>query len=346
MAVNPADMESCNIKNTCVGGVNDGVAYDPGSPCGGAANVAFNPVSCDCEETTFCANGDCGWDVEWEVTSENAQWSIRPCNAPSCVIDCSRDTYRLCGYYTPTSGSFYLSPGKCLREVRQETNGPCAGVGESAPAGGFIREDWYTCDPDVVDPKYQTCGTPVAQMPGGGYCSTVLVGPGIVETGRVQRVKKALQSRINFTSVVTKGASCGACDSTISYSSTSDVVVSWHAAVEDNVAAVRFSSISPACDESATCPGSYASELGINWLSQGTFLSDASQTKLPCGVSDGLMAVATIAVSSGNKLKGQKIGYLLSLGWAGAVGCSQEGLNSMNSVATTVFNCYKPEELV
>lgn len=46
MAVQPADMNSCNIKNTCVGGVNDGVAYDPENPC--TEGFIFDSFACDC----------------------------------------------------------------------------------------------------------------------------------------------------------------------------------------------------------------------------------------------------------------------------------------------------------
>ena len=46
MAVKPADMDDCSIKTRCVGGVNDGVAYDPQNPC--FSGLTFDDSACDC----------------------------------------------------------------------------------------------------------------------------------------------------------------------------------------------------------------------------------------------------------------------------------------------------------
>jgi hypothetical protein len=348
MAVNPADMENCNIKNTCLGGVNDGVAYDPESPCGGAANVAFNPVSCDCEETVFCANGDCGWDVDWEITSTNQIWSMKPCGASSCTIICESDEYRVCASYTPTSGSFYLAPGKCVREVRQETNGPCDGIGESAPGGAFIREDWYLCNDGVENPSGATCGTPVAQMPGGGYCSTVMTGPGIQEVNRIERVKLTTVSTATGIYRTTASASCGNCDPTVTSSGPFSNYISWRAPiVRGSEVEVRFSSTSPFCPEGSPCPGTWQSEIGADWVQIGSSIFyDGSTTDIICGVSDGLAVMGTAGITWGGIQKGDKIAYVISYGWTGAVGCTQEGTSSLDNVVESAYACYKPSDLV
>jgi len=47
MALKSPDMESCSPKVLCLGGVNDGLAYDPNDPCSGG--LAFDPITCDCK---------------------------------------------------------------------------------------------------------------------------------------------------------------------------------------------------------------------------------------------------------------------------------------------------------
>ena len=50
MALLPADMESCDEKKRCLGGINDGTAYSPGDEC--PSGYIFSEASCDCEAST------------------------------------------------------------------------------------------------------------------------------------------------------------------------------------------------------------------------------------------------------------------------------------------------------
>ena len=47
MVLLPPNQKKCTPKNICVGGPNDGVAYDPSAPC--PTGYEFNPATCDCE---------------------------------------------------------------------------------------------------------------------------------------------------------------------------------------------------------------------------------------------------------------------------------------------------------
>lgn len=47
MTLKEPDMTSCKEKKKCLGGVNNGIAYDPSDPCG--ASQVFNEDLCDCE---------------------------------------------------------------------------------------------------------------------------------------------------------------------------------------------------------------------------------------------------------------------------------------------------------
>jgi hypothetical protein len=84
MAVQLADMNNCDIKNTCVGGVNDGVAYDPSDPC--PSGTVFNEQACDCEVfearwTGYSYHNSFGdaffWTTGWWDMSDGKyfQWS-------------------------------------------------------------------------------------------------------------------------------------------------------------------------------------------------------------------------------------------------------------------------------
>lgn len=350
MAVNPANMESCQPKAKCLNGPNEGVAYDRDSPCGGIANVVFNPVSCDCEETILCVDsGECGFDIDWEIEAgANTIWSMKPCGASSCTIVCASDEYRECATYTANSGSVYLDPGKCLRVVKLLTDGPCPND-SPAPGGAYTRMDWYECNPGVTDPSYTTCSTPVAQMPGGGYCSTVMTGPGIVETGRVRRVKLTTSTLAQWNQATGGYATCDPqqCSGPTG-SSANQISVNWLAPVDERtITSVAFSSTSDQCAGGGPCPGTWQSHIGVDWITYGTgSWSDASSTTASCGVSDGLAIVGTAGISQNGVQKGEKMGQILSAGWSGAHVCTFQGSSTLTGASTTAYNCYKPSDLV
>lgn len=50
MALLPADMESCDKKKRCLGGVNSGAAYSLGDEC--PSGFSFSEESCNCEVST------------------------------------------------------------------------------------------------------------------------------------------------------------------------------------------------------------------------------------------------------------------------------------------------------
>ena len=344
MAVNPANMESCFPKSRCLSGPNEGVAYDRDSPCGGIANVAFNPVSCDCEETILCVGSDeCGFDIDWEIEAgANTIWSMKPCGASSCTIVCASDEYRECATYTANSGSVYLDPGKCLRVVKLLTDGPCPND-SPAPGGAYTRMDWYECNPDVTDPSYTTCSTPVAQMPGGGYCSTVMTGPGIVETGRVRRTKLATQSQaigVNATTYI--GGFCGSCGSPDQFSNYTRNIT-WPAPVDESsysTAQYSWQWSGSQCGSGAT-PGTWLNEIGAHWVQIGTGWDDGSTTQAKDGTEDYLFATATIGRTNGGYQEGQVCAVLVASSWVGATDCTRNA-HTLTSHTTTAFGCYTP----
>lgn len=54
MALKPPDMDKCTPKARCVGGENDGLAYDPADPC--PSGATFNSLTCDCDYDTPLGN--------------------------------------------------------------------------------------------------------------------------------------------------------------------------------------------------------------------------------------------------------------------------------------------------
>ena len=344
MAVNPANMESCFPKSRCLSGANEGVAYDRDSPCGGIANVVFNPVACDCEETLFCADSEeCGYDVDYEIADgANTLWSMKPCQASVCTIICESDEYRQCRTYESSSGSFYLAPNRCLRKLINYSDGPCPNE-SPAPSDAYIEQHWYTCAPDVETPSYANCGTPVAQMPGGGYCSTVMTGPGIVEAGRVQRVKKVTSITVS-TSIGTGGyAGCYTpnCAAPTGFVE-SDSIYNLPVPCEDSFGFVRYNHISTDCGGSA--PGTWAAALGTDWVQFASNIEDASSVTAQNGASDAVFVTVTFAKSSGSYQKGDTLAILVGSSWSGAIGCTFS-VNTATAVARTT-SCYKPSELV
>ena len=346
MAVNPANMEDCFPKSKCLAGPNEGVAYDRDSPCGGAANVVFNPVTCDCEATDDCVGSDeCGYDIDYSIGPDD-MYSLRPCGAPSCTIDCNIDEYRLCGQYTPKSGSFYLQSNRCLNKVINSTNGPCY-PDKPAPTGAFTSQYWFACLPGEENPNQINCGSPVAQMPGGGYCSTAIVGPGIVEDNRVKRVKLVTTTLV--TAELWSGGSNN-CGGYTPPTSASDIQasVTWKAPIEDNSwSQYRFSSLSGVCEgQTNTCPGGTWSGQGFRWVTTGNSpWEDGTIVGVPCGISDGIAVEATAAVTSGQVTKGDKMLVIMGVGWSGAIG-QTESFNNIKSVEVTGFSCHKPSDLV
>ena len=345
MAVNPANMESCFPKSKCLSGPNEGVAYDRDSPCGDVANVAFNPVSCDCEETITCVGSDeCGYDIDYAIGSDS-MYSMRPCQAPSCTIDCDVDEYRLCGQYTPSTGSFYLQPNRCLNKVVNSTNGPCYPE-KPAPSGAFTSQYWFACFPGEENPSQFNCGTPVAQMPGGGYCSTAIVGSGIVETGRVPRTKLARSVSIDYTFQQWNHIGCASyCGSSVIGVASGTWGVTFPVSVDiSSLTTWQHSSVSQYCPNGPSNCGTVADVVGLDWIRQGTGWADASLISY-CGVADMIGIQAEVGITSGSFQKGDIIGVAVVSSGFGAVGCMLSG-NTIDSITVTSHTCHRPSDLV
>lgn len=347
MAVNPADMESCSPKAKCLSGANEGVAYDRDSPCGGAANVSFNPVTCDCEQTVFCGDPDeCGYDIAWERPGDTS-WSIKPCIVTNvCYINCDRDQYRSCFLTSPQSGEFYLNPGRCLRKVKNTIEGPCP---ETAPPpdGSFQSEYWYSCpDPNVV-PSYIACGARIVQIPGPKLCGGVWVGPGAQETNRVQRVKVATAITADWTVITGRDISCsGKCGSGASGTRSGTNSIAWPAPVEiDSMTTFQYSNVSGDCPAGPINCGSWSSVTGgADWARSGAqWVSGDHQH--PCGEADAIGVKAIVAKTTGAFQKGDVLAWTVASSGGGAVGCILSG-NSIDSINVTATACYKPSELV
>ena len=346
MAVNPANMEDCFPKSRCLAGPNEGVAYDRGSPCGGAANVSFNPVTCDCEQTILCGEPDeCGYDIAWERPGDTS-WSIKPCLASVCYVYCDRDQYQSCFPSGSQSGEFYLSPGRCLRKVKNTTQGPCP---ETAPPPGnsFQSEYWYSCPDPNVDPSYSTCGTAVVQVPGPGLCAGVWVGQGVQESGRVQRVKVATATTVDYTVITGRYIGCAEeCGSGGTGTSTGSRGITWPAAVEvDSVSAFQYSNVSGDCPNGPAGCGSWNAVVGgADWARSGTQWV-AGSNEAPCGIADAIGVKATVAITTGAFQKGDVLAFTVVTSGGGAVGCAMTG-NSIDGWEHTSTSCVKPSELV
>lgn len=83
MALKTPDMTKCTLKKRCLGGVNDGLAYDPADAC--ESGQEFNVEKCDCETTRLptsqirvrVADGStrAGWDGDSLIPSP---WKYLP----------------------------------------------------------------------------------------------------------------------------------------------------------------------------------------------------------------------------------------------------------------------------
>jgi len=121
-APNPADMTKCNQKSRCVGGVNDGLAYDAANPCD--AGAIFNAVACDCEDSGC-----------WEITR------VRDCRLDSGTL--------VIKWYKPPSSvdqngniiyyKFFRGYGASICPTNYYRD-PCVESG-STPPGGLAN--WY-----------------------------------------------------------------------------------------------------------------------------------------------------------------------------------------------------------
>ncbi|WGL30755.1 hypothetical protein SCRES3_gp98 [Synechococcus phage S-CRES3] len=346
MAVNPANMEDCFPKSRCLAGPNEGVAYDRDSPCGGAANVSFNPVTCDCEQDILCGEPDeCGYDIQWERPGDTS-WSIKPCLANVCFVYCDRDEYQACFQSPYQSGEFYLSPGQCLRKVKNTIEGPCPDTAPP-PAGSFQSEYWYSCPDTSVEPSFSNCGTPVVQVPGPGLCAGVWVGDGVREAGRVQRVKVATSTTVDYTIITGRYIGCGeGCGSGATGTSSGSNSISWPAPVDTgSLTAFQYGNISGDCPEGPSGCGTWDTVVGgAEWARSGNQWVSGSQ-QAPCGIADAIGVKATVAVTTGAYQKGDVIAWTAVSSGGGAVGCTMSG-NSIDDIRVSSYSCYKPSDLV
>lgn len=346
MAVNPPDMDLCAPKSRCLSGSNEGLAYETDSPCGGAANVAFNPVSCDCEQTVLCgAPGECGYDITYSVPTSNIPWTIKSCGSNVCYIYCNSDKYSTCAPHSGGTGSIYLPPGRCLRKTRTQIESPCSNV--PLPSGSFHGEYWYSCPDPNVEPSYSTCGTTLVYLSPPALCGGVWVGPGIEEAARVQRVKKATSTTITGIRASGGNAGCYApnCAPPTTFIPTVDTPV-WPVAIEDSITTVHYAHRSTQCDGGGDGPPpTWGGALGVKWMKIGAAVYDATIQSAYDGASDVLCVIVTAAISSGQYAKGDKIGYVFASTWGGAVGCTYNA-HSITSTEMASYNCYKPSQLV
>ncbi|ADF42391.1 hypothetical protein S-CBS2_gp035 [Synechococcus phage S-CBS2] len=73
MALKPPDMESCTPKVVCLGGVNNGTAYDPSDPCPGGFN--FDSSACDCKTVFPQTGGYWRWSGTVTSTTPNGDYA-------------------------------------------------------------------------------------------------------------------------------------------------------------------------------------------------------------------------------------------------------------------------------
>lgn len=145
MTLKPANMESCDPKQRCLSGANEGVAYTPGDEC--ESGFVFDPATCECNSDTcaLCAGGIPGnvelctyqWTDERGLTGVGLASYGEPllsepfdCGSTFCYYNVSQ---RNCDgtYGTPTSKLAYCNGAGCADDGIQLT-GPevesCSGI--------------------------------------------------------------------------------------------------------------------------------------------------------------------------------------------------------------------------
>ena len=162
MALNPPDMESCNEKARCLGGTNDGVAYDKDSPC--PQGWTFDKESCDC--ISPCYGGVPG---TVRITRNLTTWSWESCLANVCYVDCPNDYWRPCVTNT-TVTNHHLNSANCIVLTAQEPNDHC----DDAPPCDYGRFIFlYNCS--CPDPA--CCGVqPFTFIDAGSQCGACMSG--------------------------------------------------------------------------------------------------------------------------------------------------------------------------
>lgn len=73
MVLKPPDMEDCAPKALCLGGVNDGTAYDPLDPC--PDGTYFDSLACDCKTDFPQAGGYWRWSGTVTATTPDGEYA-------------------------------------------------------------------------------------------------------------------------------------------------------------------------------------------------------------------------------------------------------------------------------
>lgn len=164
MAINAADMESCDIKKRCLSGPNEGQAYPANKPC--PTGWTFDELNCQC--ISPCYGGQSG---NITLTAVADAYSIKGCSNITCYVNCTTDFWRVCRS-VDVNYTFHRDNIDCLVI---KYNGPgdlCEAEGNASPcnAGRFIY--LYNC----ASPDGTGCGSiPITYVDGGDYCATCLL---------------------------------------------------------------------------------------------------------------------------------------------------------------------------